>query len=286
MATIQIADKPTLDTVKTNTETTNTKIGNTADSGASASTGSVNGKLNKIITDASTNMGYVMAGENVTGSISTSSFIVTASSITRKKVGSFTLAHAGTATVVISASWSARTGGERYFFISTTNTTSPTASTESGALATTNKISANTNQGANQYFTCNILNVTARTYYVYAVYNNSNTSTPTWTINSIEASVTYATSTPCQSYVKSVQRGLFEGSSANGNEISINTVAPHKCLVNITPLYSYGGDSSYVGLIGAVLLANKLILLADDTYSPFCATAIRGDVVWEIIEFY
>jgi len=49
MPTIQIADKPTLDTVKTNTDSTNTKLGNTADANGTTSSGSAMGKLNKIL---------------------------------------------------------------------------------------------------------------------------------------------------------------------------------------------------------------------------------------------
>lgn len=50
MATINIADKDTLDSV-------NTKVGTTSDTGGTASAGSLMAKLNKIITDITTFVG-------------------------------------------------------------------------------------------------------------------------------------------------------------------------------------------------------------------------------------
>lgn len=51
MATIQIADKPTLDSVNTTANTVNTNIGTSSDTGGSESTGTVMGKLNALILD-------------------------------------------------------------------------------------------------------------------------------------------------------------------------------------------------------------------------------------------
>ena len=298
MANIKIADKPTLDTVKTNTETTNTKIGNTADSGASASTGSVNGKLNKIITDASTNMGYVMAGEGVTGTISTATVTATASGTKRAKVGNFSITHTGKGSVVIKGTWSPSSGTAAYFFVSTTNTASPSATTESNAIATTQKA-----VGINQIWFADINNLNTGTYYVYAVITNTGTETPDLTVSSIHGSVNYATTTPCQSIVKSVQRGILDLSKNGSGEINIETVAPEKCLVTINGVtWTSGYNSDSWGNNGACILqADKLHIFwkigqtnsssnqlgKEGTYTETLNYSYQQSAVfWQIIEFY
>jgi len=283
MPTIQIADKPTLDTVKTNTDTTNTKIGNTADSGATASSGSVNGKLNKLITDASTNMGYVKAADGVTGTISTASVTTTASGTKYARVGSFTLAHGGNASVLVEATTSNNYTGSYLFFVSTSNTASPTSSTESGAVAKTPI--CNKPNTVTYLFNCSFSGATARTYYVYVKFVETGANTRTVTTNKILADVSYNTSTPCASVIKSVQRGIID-IYANGNYVTINTVVPEKCLVTIdTTTSSSTGD--YRGR-GYLLYANKLVIGNEHTagQGDLLAVPASDAVCWQVIEFY
>lgn len=53
---IYIADKPTLDAVKADTGDTRTKVGATGDTGGSAASGSIFGKMNKLIGDMTAHM--------------------------------------------------------------------------------------------------------------------------------------------------------------------------------------------------------------------------------------
>lgn len=63
MPYIDVADKTTLDTVNSNVNTINgTKIGATDDSGATSSSGSVMGKLNKIMGDIGSSIVYERGG--------------------------------------------------------------------------------------------------------------------------------------------------------------------------------------------------------------------------------
>ena len=286
MANIKIADKPTLDTVKTNTDTTNTKLGNTADSGASASTGSVNGKLNKIITDASTTMGYVMAGEGVTGTISTATVTATASGTKRARVGSFTLAHAGEAEIVISASGSGSgtMSIATHFFVSTTSTSSPSATTESEAVAVT-QTSARLSTTTATYYICPTTTLNAGTYYVYVTLVNSGSSTPSATVSGINASVSYATSTRCTSVVKSVQSGIYDPEVQSG-AVTIQAVSTDKSIV----LINGACEGTTFTSVGCKLTATKLFFFKRDnvgtSYSGSWEEPTHSAVSWQVIEFY
>lgn len=294
---IKIADKPTLDEVRNTTGEINDKIGNPADL---ENAGSVMGKLNKVLSDASTNMGYVMAGEGVAGTISTATVTATANGTKRARVGNFTVTHAGKGSIVVTGSFAGSGGGwELYFFVSATNTASPSASTEAGAICKTQKSTRK-----NHIWMVDISSLPAGTYYVYAVIVNTTTTTPDLTVDSIHASVSYATTTPCQSIVKSVQRGVWDMAEGDG-VIPITNVAPEKCLVlvNGATLFSGRSDSEAWGNnVACKLQADRLFFFWKASYlstnegtnlgekgsyaTAESATYYRTAIFWQIIEFY
>lgn len=222
---IKIADKPTLDEVKIITEDIDTKIGDPTDLEIA---GSVMGKLNKVLADASTNMGYVMEGETVTVTISTASFTSVASGTKVQKVGNFQPAHSGIFDVVVRLQTLSNNSSAYTVYVSTTSTTNPSVAT----LESTKKgvsVEVSSRETRNPIIPVYGCQLTANTnYYIHIVCTDSGSSTGTVTINEIEAGGTYATNTPCQSVIKSIQHGIWDGGAAN---IPLQKVAPQKCLV-------------------------------------------------------
>ena len=274
-SSIDVADKTTLDAAYTLLQTVNgTKIGATDDSGATASTGSVNGKLNKIITDASTNMGYVMAGESPTVTISTASFTSVAQGTKIQKIGSFTPAHTGVFDVTAKVQTLSNNSSSYKVYVSTTSANNPTEAT----LESTKKGVSNVIESKDcrlpflQVIGCQI--TANQTYYIHIVCVDTGSTVGTVTINELFASGTYATSTPCQTVIKSIQHGKWETGQAN---IPIQPVAPAKCVVLLTDMAAASYNRTYI------LLPEMLKLYYRTTSSD---NQNVGSCTWTIIEFY
>lgn len=274
MANIKIADKPTLDQVKTNTETTNTKIGNTADSGATENTGSVNGKLNKIIGNQNLNMGYEWAGVCQEVTPSTSSFTPSANTTTVKKIASFSISNSAATDVIIPYSFSTQdNNGRTTFFVTTLSAATPTkAQLEAAAKGAPFYDSrAQPVSGFAQIHTTTL--TAGTTYYIHAVYETTSASNmPVLAIEDVLVSYSYQTSTPCHDGLKSIQHGYnyyYEGGGSEREVFLQNTVAPDRCLIFVQ------GIQTETACIYGILLADRIIFPQNLNYTH-----------WQVIEFY
>ncbi len=270
---IQIADKPTLDEVRNTTGEINDKIGNPADL---ENAGSVMGKLNKVLSDASTNMGYIMAAENCTTNITTSSYTVSASSTKIQKVASITTPHAGKGRVVVALDgFTANGNGTLTVYVSTTSSDNPSLSTlESTKKGVSKDYNINAQATAGNYRSAVVCVETAdlssnTTYYIHVVVVNG-TAERTIQTKEVCASVTYTTTTPCQTIIKSIQTG-----ESNTGVVTINPVVPEKCVLLINSQYESG--------VAGWVTATKLILVKNIDFNQQLNTL---KCFWQIIEFY
>ena len=201
-----------------------------------------------------------------------------ANSTTVKKLGSFTAGHSVKFEVVLDAE--VPTGAFTTFYVSTNSSTSPSKAT----LDSSNKGKSASKVGTG-YYQIETDQLSANTtYYFHSVTEITGSAALTVTVNAIYIGGSYTTTTPCQSMVKSVQRGVQN--MGETGIIPINTVAPEKSLVIVDS--SYGGSLNYTGTIGQLLLPDKLILFWKTTnqntivsmqpYTNVCS--------WQVIEFY
>jgi hypothetical protein len=267
---IKVADKPTLDGVKIITEDIDTKIGDPADL---ENAGSVMGKLNKVLADASTNMGYVMEGEEVTVTISTASVTVDGSNTKIQRVANFKPTHTGKARVVVDFTTDNTTSTETMqIYVSTTSAANPSQAT----LESTKK--GATEAFNTRYYRSGVIEIetsslTANSnYYIHVVYTAVGGAAIT--INDVWCGVSYETSTPCQSIIKSIQRGI--STPENNGIVEISPVVPEKSFVILEG--DSGGNAT-----AAFLTATKLILVVPTDYN---ALRVSRTVIWQVIEFY
>lgn len=267
---IKIADKPTLDEVRNTTGEINDKIGNPADL---ENAGSVMGKLNKVLSDASTNMGYVMEGEEVTVTISTASVTVDGSNTKIQRVADFKPIHTGKARVVVDFTTDNTTSTETMqIYVSTTSATNPSQAT----LESTKK--GATEAFNTRYYRSGVIEIetsslTANSnYYIHVVYTAVGGAAIT--INDVWCGISYETSTPCQRVIKSIQTGVM--TSENNGVATISPVAPEKCVVILQ-----GDDAG--GERAAFLTSTKLIVVVPSSVNVLRSVAI---IVWKVIEFY
>lgn len=191
MPTIQVADKPTLDTVNTNVsavKTSTDKIGNTNDTGATSTAGTVLGKQNKIIGDiatVNTNVGTIntnvssiksatdnIGATNATGGSTTAGTLMAKSNKIITDVGTVSTNVSTVNTNIGTSSATASSSGTSLFALikyivttvgavdtnvntvkSSTDRIGATDDAASGASATTGTLMAKTNKALNNQVT-------------------------------------------------------------------------------------------------------------------------------------
>lgn len=294
MPYVDIADKDTLDKM-------NNKIGVTSDSGGSSTSGTVMAKLNKLIGSTSWGESYVQSTKYLNYNVSTSSFTTSPRTIKRVKLGSFICTDAGKVTIVVDGKeandeWGVPNLLNSYImrvFLSTTNTSNPSESTEANAIATSNS-SSGLQRSSSAIYMINNVNVSARTYYLYMTYDASREwPTPSQEIDKItqitdvNICLTYNTSVKQSTFIKSLQSGVSSGSYQ-----SINPVDPSRCIVIVSSMTSNvmsGGDMSYAYAInsGYILMPDRIRFIRYNNSSGYNSLVNYGyPVCWQIIEFY
>lgn len=253
-------------------------IGETGDTGASTSAGTVMGKLNNVIGQMNQSpSSYAIDNVNNVVNYTTATTIAAGES---KRITSFKPTKSISYQGYLLGTDSDGSGynGVRVF-VSTISTNGATASTleannvyDSGTLRNTvttgvyiktSALTANTN------------------YYIHVVCPQTGSNTTGYTVSKIYISSSeYNTTTQYPTIIKSIQRGFGSGA------ININKVNPQKCLVTINDM----ATESYSGYGTRWELAPDYLFLYLNTsttgYAPHEGYQIGRSVQWEITEFY